>query len=92
MVKGIVQEISHVRHVQISKPSQSSTEVSWVMMCSEYAPKACIEEGLGVISKRTRIANVIIKYLESYRFQIFYCVEQIFIQEQAIVSVKLYMY
>ena len=64
MVKGIVQEISHVRHVQISKPSQSSTEVSWVMMCSEYAPKACIEEGLGVISKRTRIANVIMKYLE----------------------------
>ena len=57
MVKGIVQEISHVRHVQISKPSQSSTEVSWVMMCSEYAPKACIEEGLGVISKKNKDCN-----------------------------------
>lgn len=65
MLYGIIQEISNVWHVQISKAGQSPTKVRWIMISPEYASKLGIKERLCVISTIQTTMNISNRYLLS---------------------------
>lgn len=70
MLYGIIQEISNIRHVQISKAGQSSTKVGWIMISPEYASKLGIEKRLCVISTIQTRKDISNRYCYLYAFQL----------------------